>query len=49
MKAGANARAGLLCLPLLCGRAPAADLHAGDGIDLRWDNTLRYSTALRLA
>ncbi len=49
MKAGAIARAGLLCLPLLCGRALAADLYAGEGNDLRWDNTLRYSTAFRLA
>ncbi len=26
----------------------AADLYSGDGFDLRWDNTLRYSAAARL-
>ncbi len=49
MKGGFIARVGLLCLPLVCGRALAADLYTGDGFDLRWDNTLRYSTAFRLA
>jgi hypothetical protein len=28
--------------------AEAAQLYATDGLDVRWDNTLRYSTALRL-
>jgi len=28
--------------------AGAAQLYEGDGLDIRWDNTLRYSTALRL-
>ena len=27
--------------------AEAAQLYAADGLDVRWDNTLRYSTALR--
>jgi hypothetical protein len=49
MKVGATVRAALLCLPLLCGGALAADLFSGDGLDLRWDNTLRYSTAFRIA
>lgn len=25
-----------------------AEIYAGEGLDIRWDNTLRYSTALRL-
>jgi hypothetical protein len=49
MKAGAVALAGTLCLPLLCGCAAAADLYSTGTLDLRWDNTLRYSTAFRLA
>lgn len=49
MKAGATARIGLLCLPLLCGRSLAAELYTNNGFDLRWDNTVRYSTAFRLA
>ena len=28
--------------------AQAAELYAGDGLDIRWDNTLRYSAALRV-
>lgn len=28
--------------------AEAAQLYAADGVDVRWDNTLRYSAALRL-
>jgi hypothetical protein len=28
--------------------AAAAQLYAADGLDVRWDNTLRYSAALRL-
>jgi hypothetical protein len=27
--------------------ARAAEIYAGDGLDIRWDNTLRYSMALR--
>ncbi len=49
MKGGFIVRVGLLCLPLLCGRALAAELYTADGFDLRWDNTLRYSSAFRLA
>jgi hypothetical protein len=30
------------------GHAGAAQLYAGDGLEVRWDNSLRYSTALRL-
>jgi Protein of unknown function (DUF1302) len=30
------------------GHAGAAQLYAGDGLDVRWDNTLRYSAALRV-
>ena len=30
------------------GPAGAAELHAADGLEIRWDNTLRYSTAFRL-
>jgi hypothetical protein len=34
---------------IACGRhAGAAQLYAIDGLDIRWDNTLRYSAALRL-
>ena len=29
--------------------AGAAEIHAADGLDIRWDNTLRYSTAFRLS
>jgi hypothetical protein len=29
--------------------AQAEDLYAADGVDLRWDNTLRYSNAVRLS
>ena len=29
--------------------AQADDLYAADGIDLRWDNTLRYSNAVRIS
>jgi hypothetical protein len=29
--------------------AAAAELYAADGLDLRWDNTLRYSTAMRIS
>src|SRR5215471_15509100 len=25
----------------------AAEIYAGDGLEVRWDNTLRYSVALR--
>jgi hypothetical protein len=36
---------------LLCGSATARadDLYAADGIDLRWDNTVRYSNAIRIS
>ena len=36
------------CLAAFSSCAGAAEIHAGDGLDIRWDNTLRYSTALRL-
>ena len=29
--------------------ARAADLYAAEGVDLRWDNTLRYSNAIRVS
>jgi len=29
------------------GQAQAAQIYAGDGLDVRWDTTLRYSIALR--
>ena len=29
------------------GPAGAAEIHASDGLEIRWDNTLRYSAALR--
>jgi len=29
------------------GPAGAAEIYAGDGLEVRWDNTLRYSAALR--
>jgi hypothetical protein len=39
----------VLGLLMTSGRhAEAAQLYAGDGLDIRWDNTLRYSAALRL-
>jgi len=36
---------------LLASRAPAgaAPVYTADGLEIRWDNTLRYSTAFRLA
>jgi hypothetical protein len=44
-----------LALPWLCalgflvtGPAGAAQLYSADGLDIRWDNSLRYSAALRL-
>jgi len=44
-------RLALICAPLLLAvfsrAACAAEIYAGDGMDLRWDNTLRYSLALR--
>jgi Protein of unknown function (DUF1302) len=45
-------RQALLCslLPAwLAGGAQAASLYAGDGLELRWDNTIRYTSAARLA
>ncbi|TWB15371.1 DUF1302 domain-containing protein [Nitrospirillum bahiense] len=41
---------GLLVFPVLCLAAPvrAADLYSGDGLDLRWDNTVRYTVADRI-
>jgi hypothetical protein len=35
------------CLLALSGQAGAAEIYAADGLDIRWDNTLRYSLALR--
>jgi hypothetical protein len=45
------ARRALLCVLLACvaASAHAASLYAGDGIELRWDNTVRYTSATRLA
>jgi len=40
--------AGLLAL-MLPERAAAAELYDADGLDIRWDNTLRYSAGIRLA
>src|SRR5512146_854653 len=39
---------GSLLLGLPSGRPLAADLAGGDGV-FRWDNTIRYSTAVRLS
>jgi hypothetical protein len=33
----------------MCGTSLAADLYSAGTLDLRWDNTFRYSTAFRLA
>jgi len=44
-------RAWLFALGILAaasGHAEAAQLYTADGVEIRWDNTLRYSTALRL-
>jgi hypothetical protein len=41
-----------LALALACTLTPcawAANLYSGDGLDIRWDNTLRYSAGMRLA
>jgi len=35
------------CLLTFVGHARAAEIYAADGLDVRWDNTLRYSLALR--
>jgi len=35
------------CLMTFGGQAQAAQIYAGDGLDVRWDTTLRYSIALR--
>jgi Protein of unknown function (DUF1302) len=42
---------GLALLVMCLAPLPAlsAELYAGDGMDLRWDNTVRYSTAMRLS
>lgn len=44
-------RLALICAPLLLAvfsrAAGAAEIYAGDGVEARWDNTLRYSLALR--
>ena len=37
-----------LLLAMPCRHAAAAALYAGDGLDVRWNNTLRYSAAGRL-
>ncbi|WP_343067026.1 DUF1302 domain-containing protein [Nitrospirillum iridis] len=40
------------CLTVWCltgAAASGADLYSGDGIDLRWDNTVRYTLANRLS
>jgi len=45
-----SSRLALICagfLSALGGHAGAAEFHAGDGVEIRWDNTLRYSMALR--
>ncbi len=34
----------LVCMPV-----HAADLYSGDGFDVRWDNTIRYSAAARIS
>ena len=34
-------------LAMSCGLAGAAQLYAADGLEIRWDSTLRYSIALR--
>jgi hypothetical protein len=41
----ALAHAGLFSA--LAGPAAAAEIHSGDGVEIRWDNTLRYSLGLR--
>ncbi len=43
-----HAAAGALCLVATLGPAGAASLYSADGLNLRWDNTLRYSTAFRI-
>jgi hypothetical protein len=40
--------AGAGALALLSGQAMGASLYSGDGITISWDNTVKYSTALRL-
>ena len=45
-----SSRLALICagiLSALGGHAGAAEIHAGDGVEIRWDNTLRYSMAWR--
>lgn len=51
MTSGSLLGAFMVAAALLCGStaALADDLYAADGIDLRWDNTLRYSNAVRIS
>lgn len=37
-----------LVLATWCRQAGAAELYAGDGLEVRWNNTLRYTAAARL-
>jgi hypothetical protein len=47
--ASLSALISLLMLPLAATRTSADELYASGGVDLRWDNTLRYTTALRVS
>jgi hypothetical protein len=40
---------GAVAALLVASAARAAELYAADGIDLRWDNTIRYSSAVRIS
>jgi hypothetical protein len=35
-------------LALVCSRAEAAEIYESDGLNIRWDNTLRYTASFRL-
>jgi hypothetical protein len=47
--ASLSALVSLLTLPLVATRTSADELYAADGVELRWDNTLRYTTAARIS
>lgn len=44
-----NLSATALTAWLISGFAQAADVYSADGLDIRWDNTIRYSAAFRIS
>lgn len=46
---GLGAAVLVLTNPLAASRANAAELYAAEGVEFRWDNTLRYSAAARIS